>query len=105
MAHDARPLGEQSPSRWTALNYCDGIVDNAEEQEYKVTTRSSSETETSTNKASIQHFASPCKENDNPNEIVTSNVKLTLNCYNPNEIVTFKVKLTFIISHNLNVYI
>ena len=39
------------------------------------------------------------------NESVTSDVKLTFNCYNPNEIATFKMKLTSIISHNINVHI
>ena len=71
------------------LHYYAGIVDNAEElmEEHKVATQSSFGTRTSTKKATFQRSSSPCKENDNPNEILTS-----------------KVRLTFIISHNINDY-
>ena len=69
------------------LHYYAGIVDNAEElmEEHKVETQSSFGTRGSTKKEGFQCSTSFNKENDNPNETVTS-----------------KVRLTFIISDNIN---
>ena len=90
-----KEMSGQSKPSWASnlhpvgLHYYAGLVDNAQEllEEHKMATQSSFGTRTSTKKASIQRSTSPCKENDDPNEIGTS-----------------KVRLTLTINHEINVY-